>query len=57
MILKLMKMDGVLIVTKAEVNALMDLVIANNVFESLSGNLTGRKDAKIVSIDTGTVDV
>ena len=49
--------NGVSTVTEAEVNALMDLVITNNIFESSSGNLTGKKDAKIVSTDTSTVDV
>ena len=49
--------NGVPTVTETEVNALMNLVIANNIFESSSGNLTGKKDAKIVSTDTSTVDV
>ena len=44
-------------VTEAEVNALMDLVIAKNIFASANGNLTGKKDAKIVTTDTSTVDV
>ena len=45
------------IVTEAQVNTLMDLVIAKNIFESANGNLTGKKDAKIVTTDTSTVDV
>ena len=49
--------DGVPTVTDAEVNSLMDIVIAKNIFESASGNLTGKKDAKIVTTDTNTVDV
>ena len=49
--------DGVPTVTEAEVNALMDLVIAKNIFESASGNLVGKKDAKIVTTDTSTIDV
>jgi hypothetical protein len=49
--------DGVSIVSEAEVNALMDLVIANNIFESSNGNLVGKKDAKIVTTDTTTLDV
>ena len=44
-------------VTEAEVNALMDLVIAKNIFASANGNLTGKKDAKIVTTDTSAVDV
>ena len=49
--------DGVPTVTEAEVNALMDLVIAKNIFESSSGNLVGKKDAKIVTTDTSIVEV
>ncbi|MBZ9685536.1 DUF2922 domain-containing protein [Clostridium estertheticum] len=49
--------DGVPTVTEAEVNALMDLVIAKNIFASANGNLIGKKDAKIVTTDTSTVDV
>ena len=48
---------GVPTVTEIEVNALMDLVIANNIFLSANGNLTGKKDAKIVTTDTSTVEV
>ena len=44
-------------VTEAEVNALMDLVISKNIFASANGNLTGKKDAKIVTTDTSAVDV
>ena len=49
--------NGVPTVTEAEVNDLMDLVIAKNIFASASGNLTGKKDAKIVTTDTSSVDV
>jgi len=49
--------NGVPTVTEAEVNSLMDLVIAKNIFISSSGNLAGKKDAKIVTTDTSTVDV
>ena len=48
---------GVPTVTKAEVNSLMDLVIAKNIFTSANGNLVGKKDAKIITTDTNTVDV
>ena len=44
-------------VTEAQVNALMDLVIAKNIFASANGNLTGKKDAKIITTDTSSVDV
>ena len=44
-------------ITEAQVNALMDLVIAKNIFASANGNLVGKKDAKIVTTDTSSVDV
>ena len=44
-------------VTEAEVNALMDLIIAKNIFKSANGNLVGKKDAKIITTDTSTVEV
>ena len=49
--------NGETTVTEAEVNSLMDLVIAKNIFASAYGNLTGKKDAKIVTTDTSSVDV
>ena len=49
--------SGVPTVTQAEVNALMDLVITNNIFESANGSLTGKKDAKIVTTGTSAVAV
>jgi hypothetical protein len=49
--------NGVPSVTEAEVNVLMNLVIAKNIFASANGNITGKKDAKIVTTDTSTVDV
>jgi len=49
--------DGVPTVTEAEVNALMDLVIAKNIFISASGNLVGKKDAKIITTESSSVDV
>jgi hypothetical protein len=49
--------DGIPTVTEAEVNALMDLVIAKDIFASASGNLIGKKDAKIITTDTSTVEV
>ncbi|WP_258880816.1 DUF2922 domain-containing protein [Clostridium estertheticum] len=49
--------DKGLTITEAEVNALMDLVIAKNIFLSTSGDLTGKKDAKIVTTDTNTIKV
>ncbi|NNU77302.1 DUF2922 domain-containing protein [Clostridium estertheticum] len=44
-------------ITEAEVSALMDLVITKNIFLSTSGDLTGKKDAKIVTTDTNTIKV
>ena len=44
-------------ITEAQVNDLMDLVIAKNIFASANGNLIGKKDAKIVTTDTSSVDV
>ena len=44
-------------ITEAQVNALMDLVIAKNIFASANGNLIGKKDAKIVTTDTSSVDI
>ncbi|MBU3145999.1 DUF2922 domain-containing protein [Clostridium sp. CF012] len=49
--------NGVPSVTEAEVNALMDLVISKNIFASANGNLIGKKDAKIITTDTSTVEV
>jgi len=49
--------EGVPTVTEAEVNALMDLVIAKNIFISASGNLVGKKDAKIITTESSSVDV
>ena len=45
------------IITEAQVNDLMDLVIAKNIFASANGNLVGKKDAKVVTTDTSSVDV
>ena len=49
--------DGVPTITEAEVNALMDLVIAKNIFESANGDSIGKKDAKVVTTDTSIFDV
>ncbi|MBU3181830.1 DUF2922 domain-containing protein [Clostridium psychrophilum] len=49
--------NGFAIVTEAEVNALMDLVIAKSIFISTNGALTGKKDAKVVTTDTNVVAV
>jgi len=49
--------DGQPIVTEVEVNALMDLVISKNIFISDNGNLTGKKDAKIITTDTSSIDL
>jgi hypothetical protein len=49
--------DGNPTITEAEVNTLMDLVIAKNIFESANGNSIGKKDAKVVTTDTSIVAV
>ncbi|MBU3180709.1 DUF2922 domain-containing protein [Clostridium psychrophilum] len=49
--------NGDAIVTEVEVIALMDLVIAKNIFISTSGALIGKKDAKVVTTDTSIVEV
>ncbi|MBK5240777.1 DUF2922 domain-containing protein [Clostridium sp.] len=49
--------DGVPTITESEVNALMDLIIAKNIFESANGNSIGKKDAKVVTTDTSIIDV
>jgi hypothetical protein len=40
-----------------QVNALMDLVIAKNIFTSINGDLTEKKDAKTFYTDTNEVVV
>ena len=49
--------NGATTITEVEVNALMELVIAKNIFLSANGKLTGKKDAKIVTTDTNIVEV
>ena len=49
--------EGVPTITEIEVNALMDLVIAKNIFASANGSLTGKKDAKVVTTDTNEIEV
>jgi hypothetical protein len=49
--------NGAATITEAQVNTLMDLVIAKNVFATVNGNLTGKKDAKTVYTDSNEVVV
>ncbi|MBU3191299.1 DUF2922 domain-containing protein [Clostridium bowmanii] len=49
--------SGASTVTNAEANALMDLVIAKNIFASANGSLIGKKDAKVVTTDTSNVEL
>jgi hypothetical protein len=49
--------NGAATVTEAQVNALMDLVIAKNIFASINGDLTGKKDAKTVYTDSTVVEI
>ena len=49
--------NGVPTITELQVNSLMDLVIAKNIFATTNGNLVGKKDAKVITTDTSTVAV
>ena len=49
--------SGAPTVTAAQVNALMNLVISGNIFASADGNLTGKKDAKIVTTGTSIIAI
>jgi hypothetical protein len=49
--------NGVPTITELQVNSLMDLVIAKNIFATINGNLIGKKDAKVITTDTSTVAV
>jgi hypothetical protein len=44
-------------ITEAEVNTLMNLIIAKNIFATVNGNLTGKKDAKTVYTDSNVVEI
>jgi hypothetical protein len=44
-------------ITEAEVNTLMNLVIEKNIFATVNGNLTGKKDAKTVYTDSNVVEI
>jgi hypothetical protein len=49
--------NGAAIITEVQVNALMDLIIAKNIFASINGDLIGKKDAKTVYTDSNTVEI
>ncbi|MCB2291431.1 DUF2922 domain-containing protein [Clostridium sp. CS001] len=49
--------NGMATITEAQVNTLMDLVIAKNIFASVNGDLTGKKDAKTVYTDSNVVEI
>jgi hypothetical protein len=49
--------NGVPTITELQVNSLMDLVIAKNIFATTNGNLVGKKDAKVITTDTSTVAI
>ena len=49
--------EGVPTITEIEVNALMDLVIAKDIFASSSGKLIGKKDAKIVTTNVSVIEL
>ena len=49
--------EGVPTITELEVNTLMELVIAKNIFASAGGSLTGKKDAKVITTDTNEIEI
>jgi hypothetical protein len=49
--------NGAPTITELQVNSLMELVIAKNIFATTNGNLIGKKDAKVVTTDSTTIDV
>ena len=49
--------NGVPTITELQVNSLMDLVIAKNIFATTNGNLTGKKDAKVVTTDSSAFTI
>jgi hypothetical protein len=44
-------------ITEEQVATLMNLVVARNVFVSINGALTGKKDAKVVYTNTKEVNI
>jgi hypothetical protein len=48
---------GAATITEAQVNTLMNLVIAKNIFASINGDLIGKKDAKTVYTDSNNVEI
>jgi hypothetical protein len=49
--------NGQASVTEEEVNTLMDLIIQKKVFSTKTGELTGKKDAKIITTSSTDFDV
>ncbi|AJA46891.1 hypothetical protein CPAST_c07910 [Clostridium pasteurianum DSM 525 = ATCC 6013] len=49
--------NGQATVTEAEVNNLMDLIIQKKVFSTKTGELTGKKDAKIITTSSTDFDI
>ncbi|AGK95931.1 DUF2922 domain-containing protein [Clostridium pasteurianum] len=41
-------------VTEAEVNSLMDLIIQKKIFSTKTGDITGKKDAKLVTTSSAS---
>lgn len=49
--------SGQAVITEAQVNSLMDLIIQKKVFATKTGNLTGKKDAKIVTTSSESFNI
>lgn len=49
--------NGQAAITEVQVNSLMDLIIQKKIFATKTGDLTGKKDAKIVTTSSESFDV
>ena len=49
--------SGQAVITEVQVNSLMDLIIQKKVFATKTGNLTGKKDAKIVTTSSESFNI
>ena len=50
-------LDGNVEVTPEQVNSLMDTIIEKNIFVCKYGSITGKKEAKIVSTKSTSIDL
>jgi len=51
------KEDGTVDVSPEQVNSLMDTIIEKNIFVCKYGSITGKKEAKIVSTKSTSIDL